>query len=301
MYNEVYKNSFLDEIQPTSSESTYKQIVTFFNTTEEFENELQKDVACFTLNEIIGFYKNFSATSLVRLQNLNCQLAKYADWCNKNKIIPNNQNHFRQINLDILEQCINLRLRSAKCVTREELLRVIKSYIFDPAENFLLLALFEGICGNEYIEIRNLHLYNFKDNMVTLLSGEKWEVSDDLIELAYESSKCEYYLTSDEKKRKLENDSTKCFKFPENTVGDSNKEKFFIVRRLSKIKEDYMWAGSKELKESGRVDLIRKYMKQTGWDADTCIRKCPEVQERYGRIINVPRYCNAYEKELNEI
>ena len=64
MFNEEYKKKYLEEIV---SSDKYKRgdgiISTYFNLSEDMETTLNKDVANFTLSEIIDFYKSICTTS----------------------------------------------------------------------------------------------------------------------------------------------------------------------------------------------------------------------------------------------
>ena len=298
MYNEDQKKIYLEHLGTTSD-----AVLTYFNKLTDVEIELQKDVSCFNLPDIIGYYKSLNTTSVQYLAVLNSQLLKYTNWCLESGLVPNNQNEFQNIKRENLEECIHKPLFNKEWVTKEELLHIISSgKLKNACEDFLLLALFEGICGKRYEEIRHLYPSDFKGNTVWLYSGRKLDVSDKLIELAQESAEVKNYETNDGRVR-IYADDERCFKFPKNTVESEDKEIFYIVRSLNKIKEkhEYYFAGSKELKESGRINMIKEIMKKNGWTAETAVReKREEIEYRYGRIMSIPVYLRENKDMLIE-
>lgn len=291
MYNEQQKMDYLNEIIKESSPN-YNTIMTYFNKCSEIETITEKDISCFNLNEIIGYYKQLNTTSSQYLQSLNSQLGAYTGWCQNSGSVPDNQNHFKEVTRKMLEQCINEHLLKRQRITRDELLQELSEQKFNICEDFLLLALFEGICGKRYSEIRSLSLKNFKGNKV-VFENREFEVSNKLIELATESAETYYYIDSKASKRNLDPDDKRCFKFPKKTVGDENKEVFFIIRKLQKLKSEYdlYYVSSDCLKESGRLDMIKRIMRENNWSAETAIRnRIKDIEYRYGRIMSIPIY-----------
>ena len=308
MYNEDIKEAYInDRKENSTSEGTLNQIGVYFKICEEFEVESQKDIALFTTAEIIGVYKTFSTPSLAFLKNLNSQLVQYTDWWKNNSMLPDNQNHFREINISILEQCLNVHLLNATIVTRKELLKeIINMERYEPFERFIILALFEGIRGREFEDLRNLYPSDFKNNKVKLYSGKEYEVSSKLVELAEESAETFVYYTSDQKKRWFDPFDSRCLKRVKTECANNEKrdyerrEKLFITKRLKRIKDDgYLFIGSNELKESGRIEYIKNLMAVHNLSAEECLKKFPEIQERFGHIDSVLQYCRLYQNMLN--
>lgn len=306
MYNESIKTAYIDNIKEAGNikDVSVDQIKAFFNIAQEFEETYSKDIATFSTKEIFDLYKYIGTPSVVYLQTMNSTYLKYTQWWQKNKMLTGNQNHFREIGVEELEQCVSQSMFDAKFITREELIKFINGkQDLDECEKFLLFALFEGICGNEYKEIRSIRMSDFKGNRVYLPNGREFDVSKELIDYAYNASRQTTYMTSDDKVRQLDNsDREQCFKFPPKTKGDPDKEYFYIVRKLRKIKnfdkDGRMFVGSKELKESGRIDLIKRLVKENNMEASEVIKRIPEVQMRYGAVISVDRYCRRHEKML---
>jgi len=299
MYNQEIKQRYLDDID--SSDQTKKIISTYFIKSEEVETILGKDISCFNLSEIIGYYKSLNTASVNYLATINSQLLNYTTWCQSNGIVIDNQNHYREVDKRIYEECINKYYVSKKYVSREDLFELINRSTVDIGDKFLLLALFEGICGNKYIELRNLYPKDFKKNVVKLYTGRSFEVSRELINLALESADEFTYRTSNGKKRSYDLRDKRCLKFTEIDLNEA-KEVFSIIRRLERINkyEQTYFVGSKELKESGRIHLIKELMLKDNISAEECIKKYRDnrIKDQYGYISNVSLYCRTYEEML---
>ena len=298
IYNEDIKKLYLEHI----AEKSYLDVMsTCFNNCSDIEQTLKKDISNFNLADILGYYKTLGTSSAHYLQVINSRFTAYTNWCLDGNLVADKQNHFKEIHVKELEDCINKQLWKREIISRKDLLGIIGRQELNASENFLLLALFEGIYGKQYQEIRQLYYKDFNKNKVKLCTGRELTVSDKLVELAKESSETYTYLTSDNRERKYKLDEGRCFKFPE--ITSTEGEVIYISKRLGLIKKeyDYYFAKRDLLKESGRIDMIKGLMKKNDWTAEECVRnKLKDIEYRYGHLISIPAYLSEYNEVLEE-
>lgn len=184
------RNNFLDK----TSFNTFVRVL-------PMEQKLNKDACDFSSNEIISWYKSLNTTSMESLMSNNSQLKIYTAWCITHGFVKDNQNHYDEITIDTISDCLNKELIDKKVLSREQLVNLIEKEIKDnPSDKFLLLALFEGICGHEMSDLTMLKWKDFdvKNGAVRLYSGEIRPVSKRLIKYAEETQEEDiYYPYSD--------------------------------------------------------------------------------------------------------
>lgn len=295
-YNHAQKERFFIE-----RETTYIKIRlimrTFFNMTKEYEEKLGKDCSCFTTKEILNMYSAYTTRSWEYLLNFNSQLKIYTAWCIKESLVPDNQNHYEEIDKNDLFNCLNLGLKKNMILTRKELEKNI-SHIPNVSDQFLCLALFEGIGGVGFIDFYELKKSNFHDNIVEV-NGRKLEVSSMLFERAMESAD-EYRKFSMEKvlRTGYRTDDISIIKDSCNANTDSierNTRK--IQRRIAALESSYGKSfGYVALKNSGRIDLIKRLMQQ---DKSSDVRETyekhkEEIEYRYGKLQRIYRWVDEY-------
>lgn len=295
-YNHEQKERFFIE-----RETTYIKIRlimrTFFNMTKEYEEKLGKDCSCFTTKEILNMYSAYTTRSWEYLLNFNSQLKIYTAWCIKESLVPDNQNHYEEIDKNDLFNCLNLGLKKNMILTRKELEKNI-SHIPNVSDQFLCLALFEGIGGVGFIDFYELQKSNFHDNSVEV-NGRKLEVSSMLFERAMESAD-EYRKFSMEKvlRTGYRTDDISIIKDSCNANTDSierNTRK--IQRRIASLESLYGKSfGYVALKNSGRIDMIQRFMQQ---DKSSDVRETyekhkEEIEYRYGKLQRIYRWVDEY-------
>lgn len=158
------------------------------------EKELEKDICEFTVNEIKNYYKKLNRTSEQSLAVMNSMLSVYTEWCIKQRLVRDNQNHFDEMTLEQFSECVNKLYKDKSIITRESLLKLIEQ-LDNPCDQFIFLALFEGIKGDNNKDLWSLHLSDFHDNLVTLQSGRKVIVSNKLVEIARECAEATVYYS----------------------------------------------------------------------------------------------------------
>ena len=286
MYNEEIKKRYLEEaIEHFEALSILGTRA--FNQLEAYETELEKDCCNFTINEIIIYYQRRCSTSLDSLNTLNSILKKYTDWCMQHNMVVDNQNHYMEINQDLLYNCLNYGMVSDKIITRKDLLHVISDFL-NVSDKALLLAIFEGICGDNMCDLVNLKCEDieFKNGkyVVKLFSGKEVEISKELYEYCDQSQKTYTYLTVNsvvyEKDYNVDDRGVFKISKASNTSGINRKSLYNkLVRAKKEMKLNYLTTHT--LLESGRIEMIKDIMTKTGQSLDDVLAS-KVTEERYG-------------------
>ena len=310
MYNNNDKLSFINTINShfEGEDSLSRIYEVLFNMTENLENDLNKDVSEFNSNNIIDLYKSISTTSVERLMLLTSHLKRYTEYMLLNKKVKDNQNHFREVNREMLMQCINAGLADRKITTRENLLKEIVQ-IPNVSEQFIALALFEGLRGKLYSRLHNLYITDFHNGVVDLKhEGISLKVSPKLTELAKDSAEETRYWTYNadytitETKGFEDNNNKKIIKNLKNVVTANDDMVNFARRLQAKLVRIEKYTGSpiynaQALIESGRIEAIQNIM--NGGDLNEAIKKYNKNKElviRYGNVYNPSLYITKFAK-----
>ena len=302
MYNEEYKKRYMQElVENDKYKKAVEVISTYFNLSEKMETQLDKDVANFTLSEIIDFYKSICTTSDLYLASINSQLSAYCKWNGEQGMSLDNQNHFDEIGRDVLTQCINKGILDSQYITKSELYTYLDTYNFDNiSDKFLLIAFFEGISGKAYDEILHLYPEDIEGNKVKLCSGRELEVSNKFVNIALESAN-EYGYVIGVRVCSFDKTDGRCFKRFKSTP---EREKYAVIERMQKLMEQFSCNAFNRgaLMESGRLDRIKTYMKKHNCDMATCLNDDKfreQLEYRYGKFQSRLSYCRKYEELIN--
>ena len=180
-----------------------------FIKTSKFEEKFGKDVSSFTADEIRYFYKMLNTPSANYLVVINSALSLYTQWCLEHDLVPFFKNHYLDFSLDELTFLVNHIIKKAKIIDKETIYSWIEA-LENPSEQFILLALFEGISGKDLCELVHLRLSDFDGNKVTLHTGKDKDnnnvevfhdnevlrtitVSNKLVHLAHQSAEEDTY------------------------------------------------------------------------------------------------------------
>ena len=307
MYNtEIKKRYIVEKESTTNVPGGY--LSKLFIKTSTYEIRLQKDISCFTVHEIIDFYKTLNIASPSSLVVINSHLNLYTDWCLKQNIVQDYQNHFYEINHDMLQACINTVALDRSVLSREELYKLLDE-LLNPSDAFIMLALFEGIRGETFCELVNLKMSDFNGNTVKLCTGRELTISDKLVELAEKSNKTTDYYA-------VKGASSKMFSFlDENLIvknmyncmsgTDTFNKGQRIYRRLLRNFE-YLgiskWMKASSLENSGIIDYINTRCKELKITAKEFLYSdyVKEVDYKYDTNLkaNKALFYRKYEKYL---
>lgn len=308
MYNEKRKAEYI-KYAVTIDAAAERVYNTQFAKTYSLEKKYDKDLCDWNVNEILDFYQSLITHSLESLMVLHSLFQRYTTWCLNNLLVKDSQNHFEEIDRHILNaKCVNSSYLKQGIVTREQLLNILsdEDMVRNPYEKFILLGIYEGIGGKGFLDFRNLSMKNIKDNIITLPNREL-KISDELVKLAkLASSEYKYqsygniaknsYSSFDEQDERIIKRKEGC-----KELSDSGYTHKMIVN-LEKIKEnndDLPVFNQSMLFQSGRLEMIRKFMKQDNCEAIVAIKKhLDEIAYRYRTIQGIQRYCDKWSEFL---
>jgi len=185
MYNQELKERYRIEKESYTTVSAY-YFSSLFKRTEPFEEQLDKDVCNFTTYEIINMYKTLAMMSLDTIATMNSNLSMYTQWCIQQNLVNDYQNHYLEINRDMMASFVNKLAMDKKVVSRKQILEWCQQ-LPNPSDSFCLLGLFEGIRGGGYLELALAKMEDFNNNIFTAYNGREIKVSSTLIEYAKQS------------------------------------------------------------------------------------------------------------------
>ena len=295
-YNHEQKERYFIE-----RENIYRKIRlvmrTFFNITKEYEEMLDKDCSNFTTTEILNMYSSCSTRSWEQPLNFNSQLKIYTAWCMKENLVLDNQNHYEEIDKNDMYQCLNLGLKEKMVLTRKELEKGLMQ-MPNVSDQFLALAFFEGFGGAGYKDFYHLMPQQFEGNVVHL-EGRDLNVSTMLVERALEAAEEYHKYNMDGPLRTgYRADDPSVMKDSSNAFTDTlYKNTRRIQKRIVKLETEYGKAyGYVGLRNSGRIDLIKRYMEMdNSFDIrETYDRHKEQIEQRYGRLQRIYRWIEEY-------
>lgn len=309
MYNQETKMRWLGTIDDQTNKFRYR----VFDQTSYFEETLEKDCSNFTANEILSFYKSLVSNSLETLLSINSQLKKYTSWCLTEKIVKDKQNHYAEMNNEILNTCVNVALKKTAIVNRSQMMEMVHK-LLNPSDQFIVLGIYEGISGQAFSGLFDLTKENFNGNTIILQNGEKYEVSSDLINIglnAIDEFDYNLYITDNDCRRdksKFVEGDNRVLKNQNVSKDEIVSEDILIARRrhrigvtLQKFRNyfgDPRYSAS-TLLESGRLERINKLIDQ-GIPFNQAIRD-KDIERRYGKILSMKRYLIKYGDYVNKI
>ena len=186
MYNQELKERYRKEKESYTTVSTY-YFSSLFKRTEPFEESLNKDISNFTTYEIINMYKTLAIMSLDTIATMNSNLSMYTQWCIQENLVNDYQNHFLEIDRDMMVSFVNKLAMDKKIVSRKQIIEWCQQ-LPNPSDSFCLLGLFEGIRGGGYLELAFAKIEDFHDNIFIAYNGREIKVSSTLIEYAEQSN-----------------------------------------------------------------------------------------------------------------
>ena len=317
MYNEILKMEYIKNNQDRNL-TLEKNMLRFFGATEKYEEYLNKDLCCFTVEEILDYYKSLGITSLESLMVMNSQFKLYTAYCQNKGIVNDGQNHYTELTTDLYMLCINTTLANKRIITRKQLVELAKQQE-NPGDRFLLYALFEGIGGKRLIEISEFEKENIQKNKkaVKLCTGRTFSVTDEFIESVEEA--CEEYTYYTRNKdldiieKKFKSYDHRPFKSLANAIKDDDRYQqiYGRIQRIKKENNDSPAITIAGLQESGRIQMIKDYcvdymaVTENGIEVqinmqyrDCILRNRKEIENRYGQILSVTRYVEKYNEYL---
>lgn len=287
MYNAENKARWL-ELKNSETISSPNYYENKMDNAEPFETMFNKDLCNFTVAEIIDMYKGMNFYSATTVYITNKIYAEYTDWCVKEGLVADSQNHYMEITRQMTIDCLNASAMKSRVVSREQVIEWCNK-AWNAADKYLLLGLFEGIKGNRYVDFTDTKISDIDGNKIHLASGRTLEFSDTLINYAlncYEEDKYIYYgsefvsvlASGDEIMREVARSRS-----------DSDRNKWHRIFIRSKMFFDYIGIrgviSMNAIRISGAIDYINKRAEKEGISAKEYIEKYKEeIEYRYMKM-----------------
>ena len=309
MYNSEIKQRYIEKKESDTIISD-GALDNLFNRTMEFEENFGKDLSCFTYYEIEEMYKTWNSSSFNTLQVQHSSLTMYTDWCINNSLVVDFQNHFREFNREKLTNCLNLVVFNSRVFNREQILEWCNDvYTKNPSDAFILLALFEGIRGDNYSDIANLKMSDFNAEELTVrlpYNKKTVKISQQLYNYAKKADETLVYhsLLSNAEFPLLNDDLIIKNKYNA-VMGANEKNRNRRVEKRVKQMAEYFGLDNilttKALIESGVLYYVIQKCKETGLEPYECIKRYGEeieYQFDYKIIRTNRRFCDRYKEYL---
>lgn len=277
-----------------------------FNKTCKFEEELNKDLSNFTVYEIVEYYKMLNISSFDTLFVMNSQFSMYTQWCLQKSLVKDNQNHFLEMTLEHLKDCLNKALVNMKIVSRDTILNWVDQ-LPNPKDQFVLLGLFEGLKGKDFCELSKLRPEDIKGNIATLCTEREIELSDRLLKII---SDCvvedKYYSISGNGTKVMPLvDKGFIIKDYPNARGDVSdfqlgRKIYNSITRILNYFDVLNFMTANSIAESGKLHMIKEKAKEYGMSCRYYIysNHITEVEKKYNSKIVRSIYWLKYEDYL---
>lgn len=295
MYNEERKLQFLEERKSEVELSPNTEI--WFESMEYFEKEYDRDICEWTTTEIIRYMKFMSTPRIQTLVIFKGSMSIYTDWCITNRLVTDNQNHFAELTTETLCQCIDFEKLKTLIISKEELLKNIRT-LDNYSDQFIFMALFEGINSKNLI---NVGVSDLDGNELRLYDGRTITISNELrhiILMAAEETTWVSMTISQRKYNYIPSDKI----IRSINVKNPQTNMMLLIGGRFRSALKYMGLPSeisrKDIVESGRLDYIRRIMKEKNLSLDDVLHSDFRnvIETRYGKIQNLTTYINIYGK-----
>ena len=308
LYNEEIKLRFISE---RNKEAILPEnyLERQFRKTSDMEKELNKDLSNFTFYEIIEYYKLLNISSLDSLSVMNSQFSLYTQWCLQENLVKDNQNHFLEINIDIMRGCVNKALFNMKIISKNTILNWVEQ-LPNPKDQFVLLGLFEGIKGKDFCELLKLKPedINKNNNTAKLFTGREIKISNKLSSIIDECVLETKYYSITGNNTKIMPLINRGFIIKDYPNAKDNVSDFFVGRKiynsimriLNYFDAGFMTANS--IYESGKLYMINQRAKELRISAKEYIYLdyIKEVEKKYDCKIVRSTFILKYEDYLTE-
>lgn len=307
MYNEDLKKWFLEDSELAEVSKKAKQQV--FKRTEKIEKANDIDCSRWTASEIVNFYKSISTSSVHSLRCYHSVLDNYTDFCLSHFLVPDHQNHYKEISLDTINSCVNKIEADAKFIDPNEIIDKIEK-LQNPIDQFIIRAIFEGVSGNDrFSDISYIKMSDINENEIKLQSGEIIQISDKLVEYAKNALKqTEYIPLNGNERRKigLIANGDNIYKLKVNSrprkVSNDNNDGFYgRIRNIIKQGMGLEYCVPKSIQKSGMIYYIVNDAKRLGITPEEYISSMSirsRAEDRFGKIQDVKYFLSSYGEYL---
>ena len=302
LYNEKRKQQYIDE--KTKDRKISFNLRDAFNTSDQYEEKLGRDICEWNTNEIIAFYKKLSTPYVQTLIVIHSALGQYTEWCLKNGLVSDNLNHFYEISTEVVCKCADIHALKDRVFSRTQLLEELKE-LPNESDKFIILGLFEGIPVKDGV-MNRITMGDLDGNNLTLrnemgvriatrtISKELRHIMENAAtESTYES------MSSQHRTYPYDMRGTTVLKTilsKKNALRNSDAQ---LATRMRKCFNFLGYEGitMKSVSESGRIQFIKEFSEKNKlpWQDVVTDSKYRSIHEDiYGKIQSVPVYLRTY-------
>jgi len=285
-YNEQQKNRFLDTIDKSKFPPYYWDRL--FASYKKSEEECGKDLCNFTRQEIFNAHKEQNYRSFETLIIGHINLKNYTDWAIQQSLVDDGENHYDEFITEELFDCVNTLQLKQSIITRDLLERGI-SKLDNPQDSFLLIGIFEGVKGKEFIDLTTIKMSDIDlDNKTVRLPSINTviPVSNTFINWAIKANSQDKYYRRDGREYPLYGDNIIKLsgRYAEQNYMTGNKQSASTYRAILRSLDEMGYGKTiscNSLYTSGIIDLINTIAKEHGVNAEKVLYD----QELYNLVL----------------
>lgn len=290
VYNKEIKERFLNSIDLSQCPPRWYERV--FEKTYMFEKAKDKDLYSFTTPEILEFYKFLDVGTITPLIVYNTNLLKYAQWALNEHLVFDGMNHFDEINVEILKECLNVVKTQQSILSYDKFMILINQKLLNDQDKYIFYCLFEGIKGKQYQELINLKMSDIDEEkcMAHLCTGRDIYVDPHFIEICKMADVQTEYINlvdSDEGPviRKLIPSDT-ILKEKHNSRGRQISRRVYmtLVRNANYVYDLSTVISGKSIRDSGLIYYLNKRAEKLGVSVEELLynlNNCQDIIDKY--------------------
>ena len=286
VYNQEIKERFLNSIDLSQYPPRWWERV--FEKTFIFEQSKNKDLYSFTTPDIIEFYKFLDVASFTPLMVYNNNLIKYGQWALNENLVFDGQNHFDELDTDMLFNCVSKIKMNKSILSYEDFSYLISHQIKNEQDKYIFYCLFEGIKGKNYQDIVNMKLKDIDESkMIVHLESRDVPICRRFIDVCQAADSQTAYegLGGAETITPLIPSET-ILKEKHNSQGkDINRTVYnTIFRNIESIEELSGVVSAKTIQVSGMIYYLNKRADEVNMSVEDLIYdldKCRDIIDKY--------------------
>lgn len=301
-YNKSIKERFLNILEVEKYPPGWWERV--FDKSYVFEELYKRDLYDFSTSNLIDFFKYLDLANINNLIVYKLNLTKYAEWAVSENLVADNQIHFNELTMEILNSCIS-KARIGNAIISYEKLKNI-SFV-NKQDKFVFWSIFEGIKGKDYEEIINMKIEDIDGSAhtVSLCTGRTIKVSPEFIDAAQGAWNETEYITLKDADIVLPLFGDYVFKEKRMSRGIDKPRSVYntIVRNINYFPELSGDVTARSIRDSGlihylndRADNYEMSVAELFYD----LPHCKDIVDKYGfNILTRKKWMMMYEEYLH--
>lgn len=301
-YNKSIKERFLNNIDIEKYPPGWWERV--FDKSYVFEELYKRDLYDFSTSNLIDFLKYLDLANINNLIVYKLNLTKYAEWAVSENLVSDNQIHFNELTMELLNSCISKARISNAIISYKKL----KSIPFvNKQDKFVFWSIFEGIKGKDYEEIINLKIEDIDQSTqtVTLCTGRTIKVSSEFINAAQGAWDEDEYVTLKDADIVLPLFGDYIFKEKRMSRGIDKPRSVYntIVRNINYFPELSGDVTARSIRDSGLIHYLNDRADDCGVSVSELfydLPNCKDIIDKYGfNILTRKKWLMMYEEYLH--